>query len=152
MRTFFHSSSKFLLQEISKKRNVQYLIRQSANLLQTGVLKPLCDLLNKKDDLIVAVILDSIKNVMNDAQSIGNVERLGKLLKSVEVLIKLSHSKITPIIKSMKRLSRLFKISVVREMNRMVILHQSKIKMVVHLLTLPTSLTKVAKDFNFSEI
>ncbi|CAB4061038.1 KPNA2_7 [Lepeophtheirus salmonis] len=54
---------------------------QTIVLLQTGVLKPLCDLLNTKDDLMVSVILDSITNVMSAAQSIGEVEKVGEIIE-----------------------------------------------------------------------
>ncbi|QQP40715.1 Importin subunit alpha [Caligus rogercresseyi] len=54
---------------------------QTLAFLQTGGLKPLCDLLNAKDDMMVGTVLDSINNILDAAQSIGEVEKVGEVIE-----------------------------------------------------------------------
>ncbi|XP_071749591.1 uncharacterized protein [Lepeophtheirus salmonis] len=63
---------------------------QAIVLLQTGVMKPLFDLLNTKDALMVVVIIDSLTNVMNAAQSIGEVEKVREIIEECGSLDKIA--------------------------------------------------------------
>ncbi|XP_046433668.1 importin subunit alpha [Neodiprion fabricii] len=66
-------------------------IQQLAHLVQLGVLMPFCALLEAKDWKTVLVVLDGLKNILNAAQKMGEVERVAILIEEVGGLDKLEN-------------------------------------------------------------
>ncbi|XP_046751623.1 importin subunit alpha isoform X2 [Diprion similis] len=64
-------------------------IQQLALLVQLGVLTPFCTLLEAKDWKTVLVVLDGLKNLLNAAQKMGEVDRVAILIEEVGGLDKL---------------------------------------------------------------
>nr|CAH7758109.1 unnamed protein product [Callosobruchus chinensis] len=56
-------------------------IAQLAKLVEMGALKPMCNLLNSKDQKTVAVILDGLANILNAANKMGEVEKVAILIE-----------------------------------------------------------------------
>ncbi|CAH2006082.1 unnamed protein product [Acanthoscelides obtectus] len=56
-------------------------IGQLAKLVEMGALKPMCNLLNSKDQKTVAVILDGLANILNAANRMGEVEKIAILIE-----------------------------------------------------------------------
>nr|CAI5820671.1 unnamed protein product [Callosobruchus analis] len=56
-------------------------IAQLARLVEMGALKPMCNLLNSKDQKTVAVILDGLANILNAANKMGEVEKVAILIE-----------------------------------------------------------------------
>ncbi|KAG1681967.1 Importin subunit alpha-1 [Nymphon striatum] len=62
---------------------------QVVALLQAGVLKPLCDLLVVKDPRIVLIILDAVKNMLETAEKLGELEKLCTMIEECGALDKI---------------------------------------------------------------
>lgn len=58
-------------------------VQQLATIVQIGVLKPFCDLLNSKDWKIVVVVMDGLNNIMQVTKSSLYEERANKSVGSV---------------------------------------------------------------------
>ncbi|KAJ4434345.1 hypothetical protein ANN_22904, partial [Periplaneta americana] len=66
-------------------------VSQLAMLVQMGVLKPFCDLLESKDGKTVCVVLDGLNNIMQTAEKMGEVERVAIMVEECGGLDKLEH-------------------------------------------------------------
>lgn len=56
-------------------------ISQLAKLVELGALKPLCNLLNSKDQKTVIVVLDGLNNILNAASKMGEVEKVAIMIE-----------------------------------------------------------------------
>ncbi|XP_025162769.1 importin subunit alpha isoform X2 [Harpegnathos saltator] len=64
-------------------------IQQLADLVQAGVLPPLCDLLVTKDWDTIIVILDGLNNILHAAEKLGQVEQIAIIVEEAGGLDKL---------------------------------------------------------------
>ncbi|XP_021920930.1 importin subunit alpha-1 isoform X2 [Zootermopsis nevadensis] len=64
-------------------------VQQLATIVQIGVLKPFCDLLNSKDWKIVVVVMDGLNNIMQTAEKMGEVDRVAIMIEECGGLDKL---------------------------------------------------------------
>ncbi|CAG9767205.1 unnamed protein product [Ceutorhynchus assimilis] len=56
-------------------------IRQLAQLVELGAIKPMCNLLNSKDFKTVSVVLDGLNNLLLAAQKLGEAEKVAILIE-----------------------------------------------------------------------
>ncbi|KAJ9601420.1 hypothetical protein L9F63_000444 [Diploptera punctata] len=66
-------------------------VQQLATLVQLGVLKPFCDILDSKDWKTVMVVLDGLNNILQAAEKMGEVDRLAIMIEECGGLDKLEH-------------------------------------------------------------
>ncbi|XP_062510193.1 importin subunit alpha-3-like isoform X2 [Corticium candelabrum] len=64
-------------------------VEQVVYLVQCGVLKPLCDLLDVKDAKTVTVILDGLSNILGAAASLKEVDQVGMMIEEAGGLDKI---------------------------------------------------------------
>ena len=64
-------------------------MNQLAYVVQLGVLVPFCNLLEAKDYKCVLVVLDGLTNILNAAERMGEVERVGLMIEEAGGLDKL---------------------------------------------------------------
>ncbi|XP_072392047.1 importin subunit alpha-5-like [Diabrotica undecimpunctata] len=56
-------------------------ISQLAKLVEAGALKPMCNLINSKDQKTVLVVLDGLNNILNAANKMGQVEKIAIMIE-----------------------------------------------------------------------
>jgi len=66
-------------------------IQQIVSLCASGVLRPMCDLLDANDERTVCVILDGIINILSAAQKQGEVEKVAAVIEECEGLNKIEN-------------------------------------------------------------
>jgi len=64
-------------------------VQQIAFIVQCGVLKPFCDLLESKDWKCVSIVLDGLHHILSAAEKLGETDRVALMVEEADGLDKL---------------------------------------------------------------